>query len=128
MTLSSREYAREDDSALPDLAPLMVINYARLQAGNPKESKRLLEACKDWGFFYLDLQGDGPQTTLREAKKVFDTGRNFFDKPLEEKLEFWTGKYDASELTGYKPAGTHAGVAKGTKDGWEALKVHKKNS
>lgn len=40
-----------------DTAPLLTIHLNKLEAGNADESARFFAACKDLGFFYLDMVG-----------------------------------------------------------------------
>lgn len=38
-------------------APLLTIHLSKLEAGDESESSRFFQACKDLGFFYLDMFG-----------------------------------------------------------------------
>lgn len=38
-------------------APLLTIHLSKLEAGDEDESSRFFQACKDLGFFYLDMFG-----------------------------------------------------------------------
>ena len=78
-------------------APLLRISLAKLISNDAKESARFFQACKDLGFFYLDLQ-DVPegQEILRDLDNLFDIGRRLFDLELEEKQ-----KYDFSGQGSY---------------------------
>lgn len=56
-------------------APLLRISLSKLSNHDEEESKRFFEACKDLGFFYLDLGGtlEG-QSILKDANNLFDVG------------------------------------------------------
>jgi isopenicillin N synthase-like dioxygenase len=66
-------------SALP------TIQLDRLRAGVGEESKRLLDACRTHGFFYLDLQSD--PILCRQWEDMLAVMKNYFEQPLEVKLK-----------------------------------------
>ena len=78
-------------------APLLRISLSKLQSNDAKESARFLQACKDLGFFYLDLR-DAPegQVILGELDSLFDVGKRLFDLELAQKQ-----KYDMSGQGSY---------------------------
>ncbi|KAK4506638.1 hypothetical protein PRZ48_000370 [Zasmidium cellare] len=82
---------------------LETVSLKKIQENDPAEQDRMFDACKNWGFFYLELPGSeqgevikkGADDACRVAEKVFQL-------PLEEKMEYtFTGK----QLWGYKKIG-----------------------
>lgn len=95
-------------------APLLRLSLSALRS-DPAESARLFQACKDLGFFYLDLQGDElGQELLRESDALFRLSRKLFDIGRDD-----LQKYDYSEqgsYYGYKGFGKGVVDRKGTLD------------
>ncbi|KAK5103158.1 hypothetical protein LTS08_003962 [Lithohypha guttulata] len=76
--------------AFPDdvpTAPLLRLSFAKLWDNDLEEVNRLLRACEDLGFFYLDLRGPGDDI-LADADNLFRVGENLYDLPLEEKKQY----------------------------------------
>lgn len=103
-------------------APLLRISLEKLVNGDPAEQDRVWEACRDLGFFYLDMRMDSASPTaqidgnaiLADVDKLFQVGEGLFDLPLEEKR-----KYDHSSrgsYFGYKGFGDSVIDAKGSSD------------
>ena len=76
----------------PDNVPtvsLTHISFLKLKAGDAAEVDRLFQACKQWGFFYLDFRDNVQGSTLLTlADQVLEIGKNVFDLDLEEKLKY----------------------------------------
>ena len=78
-------------------APLLRISLAKLLSGDAAEQDRVWKACRDLGFFYLDMRTneqipdagllDG-NAILDDADQLFQVGEGLFDLPLEEKQKF----------------------------------------
>ena len=64
-------------------APLLRLSLRRLLNRDEGEVVRFIRACKDLGFFYLDLDGDGV-SLLRDANQLFDVAEALCDLPLIE--------------------------------------------
>lgn len=77
------------------LAQLEVIDYEKLANGpDADEARRLFEACKHYGFFYLKLdQSEKGQQLLDLAKETFTLQKKVFDLPSEEKRPYDTGQF-----------------------------------
>ena len=56
-----------------------------LRAGDDTESKKLLSACRNQGFFYLDLNSDLELCKLWEGMLV--RMKHYFEQPLEVKMQ-----------------------------------------
>lgn len=83
---------------------LFTISLSKLLARDETETQRLIQACQEIGFFYLDLQDVGSTSKiLEDVERIFHTAVDLFDQPLEEKM-----KYDFSgrnSYFGYKTTG-----------------------
>ena len=78
-------------------APLLRLSLKNLLKNDPEESNRFFQACKDLGFFYLDLRGTSiGESILSDADRLFDVGEQLFELDLEEKQ-----KYDFSAQQSY---------------------------
>lgn len=86
-------------------APLLILSFDKLRNNDNEEIKRLIRACEDIGFFYLDLRGPGDDI-LEDADKLFKVSEELYDLSLEEKQ-----KYDfmhKNSYFGYKGFGANA--------------------
>lgn len=70
------------------IAPLLIIDFARLLRHDVSEVDRLVEACRTLGFFYLDLQGaeTESQTMLADWQGVLQKSKAYFSQSEEIKL------------------------------------------
>lgn len=82
---------------------LQTISLAKLQNGDQAEQNRMFEACKGWGFFYLEL-GDAEQGNiiLSGADDIARVGAQIMALPLDEKMKYVPAP---KELFGYKKVG-----------------------
>ncbi|QDS77150.1 hypothetical protein FKW77_001377 [Venturia effusa] len=80
------------------LAPLYRINYKKLVAGNAAEIERLFAACKDTGFFYLDLENE---PILKNVDEQFEIGEEFYKVPGFPKVDS-AGNKDWTEFINVK--------------------------
>ncbi|KAI7136265.1 Clavaminate synthase-like protein [Hortaea werneckii] len=147
----------DDELAFDDLppfpenvltAPLLRLNLNRLLQGNTRETEKLWNACRDIGFFYLDLRdgqarkrdsfqesetddndeaavptqidGDG---LLGDAAQLFSLGEKVFMLPTEEKQQY--DFKDRGSYFGYKGLGAGVIDSQGTKDRNEFYNVSK---
>lgn len=106
----------ENDSQHPPFpndvptAPLLRISLQKLLNNDELESGRLFTACKDLGFFYLDLRNTSEgKTILRLADELFNLGNDLYDLNLEEKE-----KYDFSAQNSYFGYTSSISMAPGT--------------
>ncbi|KAI8626834.1 2OG-Fe(II) oxygenase family oxidoreductase [Xylariaceae sp. FL1651] len=100
-------------------AYLQTLSFAKLAGKDPAELSKLLDACKQQGFFYLDLAGSDAAQGLEDRLKALSLTKEWFDRPMEEKMKL---RQD-SVTKGYKPIGTLSGVVKNKKDGFENIKM-----
>lgn len=82
------------------LVPLPRISLQKLQDGNSKETSLLYEACREWGFFLLNL-ADAPagKSVLDEAEKMFGLVSDTFALD-QDTLDQYAYK-PPTDLTGY---------------------------
>lgn len=98
---------------------MQTLDYGALLSHDPSEIDKLVNACIEEGYFYLDLRGIDGRRMLADQKETLSLMKRFFDAPIEVKNEFGL----ISSHLGYEPVGSRTGVAAGTKDGYEMLKV-----
>ncbi|KAL4790187.1 putative 2OG-Fe(II) oxygenase family oxidoreductase [Aspergillus venezuelensis] len=102
-----------------ETAPLCVIDWARLKADDAAESDRLLAACENQGFFYLDITSDA--SFLQDHQSVLRFADKYFHQDIEQKM-----KDDRqSDTHGYEPVATSAGAVNALPDYYESLKASK---
>ena len=74
------------------IAKLGFISLPQLRDGDQAESRALFDACKNDGFFLLDLRGDEQgEKILHDAGRLFDVGETLFDLSYDAKMEFVMG-------------------------------------
>jgi len=121
-------------------APLLRISLAKILSHDADEEQRLWNACRDLGFFYLDLRNPSPTsppptlsqppnddisgaTLLRNADALFALQQQLFDLPLQEKQKYdWSAR---GSYFGYKGYGAGVLDKKGTPDRNEFYNVSK---
>jgi len=140
------EFAFDDLPPFPEnvpTAPLLRLNLNRLLQGNEQETEKLWNACRDIGFFYLDLRDGqaGKRDSLQEeddeavasqldgnglledAARLFTLGEKLFMLPTEEKQQY--DFKDRGSYFGYKGLGAGVIDSKGTRDRNEFYNVSK---
>ncbi|KAG9201254.1 hypothetical protein G6514_005985 [Epicoccum nigrum] len=105
-------------------APLFRISLAKLTSQDEAEQERCWQACRELGFFYLDLRGCTPGCALlSDADALFELMRVFYALPVGEKV-----KYDFKKegsYFGYKGYGEGIVDASGGRDRNEFYNVSK---
>ena len=75
--------------AFPDdikTAPLVSVSFKDLENNESNASTALFEACKELGFFYLDLFGSElGEKIVQESEKLNTLQKEFFELPNEVK-------------------------------------------
>lgn len=67
---------------------MQTINYGLLLSQDPAEVDKVVNACLEDGYFYLDLQGIDGRRMLADQQETLKLMKRFFDAPLEAKNEF----------------------------------------
>jgi isopenicillin N synthase-like dioxygenase len=99
---------------------MQTIDYGLLLSQDPAEVDKVLKACLEEGYFYLDLTSIDGRRMLGDQQETLKLMKRFFDAPIEQKNEFGL----ISSHLGYEPLGSRTGAfGAGTKDGYEMLKV-----
>ncbi|KAG0654573.1 hypothetical protein C6P46_001594 [Rhodotorula mucilaginosa] len=112
------QYPRTDFPADLECHPLLVVDFAKVKAGDEQEIDQLYNACTNLGFFYLKNYGVEDLT-----EPMFDMGRATFSLPEEELLPFEQG--DSGMSAGYKAAGSNNVDARGNLDTIQFINVAK---
>lgn len=114
----AQQYPRTDFPADLECHPLLVVDYAKIKAGDQAEVDQLYKACTNLGFFYLKNHGVEDLT-----EPMFDMGKATFDLPLDELMPFEQG--DSGRSAGYKAVGSTNVDARGNLDQVEFINVAK---
>ncbi|OJD16780.1 hypothetical protein AJ78_03070 [Emergomyces pasteurianus Ep9510] len=101
-------------------APLLRLSLEKLLSHEEAEVERFYSACKDVGFFYLDLRGSA---ILTDADQLFDVGEQLFELDLSEKRQYDFSKQNS--YFGYKETGAAVVDSKGNTDRNEFYNVSK---
>ncbi|KAI7529475.1 Clavaminate synthase-like protein [Hortaea werneckii] len=146
---SNDELAFDDLPPFPEnvpTAPLLRLDLNRLLQGNHQETEKLWNACRDIGFFYLDLrdgqagkrdsfqeekqEADEAVTSqldgiglLEDAAHLFALAEKLFMLPTEEKQQY--DFKDRGSYFGYKGLGAGVIDSQGTRDRNEFYNVSK---
>jgi isopenicillin N synthase-like dioxygenase len=64
---------------------LQTINLSLLEAGDPNERQRLVHACRDQGFVYLNLARD--PHLVDDWDRILEFMAQYFAKETEEKMK-----------------------------------------
>lgn len=84
-----------------DVAPLEIIDLARLVQGEPDEVEKLLGAARSPGFFYLDLRRDPfGRKLLADLPIVYAVSEKYFDQPHELKMKDYRDGQSATQDRG----------------------------
>ncbi|GAA6045959.1 hypothetical protein NBRC10513_005359 [Rhodotorula toruloides] len=112
------QYPRTDFPADLECHPLLVVDFAKIAAGDEQEIDALYSACTNLGFFYLKNFG------FEEViEPMFEMGKATFSLPDDELMPFEQG--DSGMSAGYKKAGANNVDAKGNLDTVQFINVSK---
>ncbi|KAL9941692.1 hypothetical protein ACHAO3_009175, partial [Verticillium nonalfalfae] len=67
---------------------MQTIDYGLLLSQDPGEIDKVVNACLEEGYFYLDLQGIDGRRMLSDQQETLKLMKRFFDAPIEAKNEF----------------------------------------
>lgn len=82
---------------------LQTISLKKIQQNDSAEQERMVDACKNWGFFYLELPESEEGEVIRTgAGDVCRAAEKVFQLPLEEKEKY---VFKNKSLFGYKKVG-----------------------
>lgn len=100
------EFVPEDYPPFPaDLKTidLQTISLQKIQNADSAEQDRMFAACKNWGFFYLDLaQSDQGELISQGAAQVARVAEGVMALPLQEKEQY---PFADGDIFGYKKVG-----------------------
>ncbi|GAA5829462.1 hypothetical protein JCM11251_005060 [Rhodosporidiobolus azoricus] len=118
MVNAPTSYPRTDFPEDLKCHPLLVVDFAKVAAGDEAEIDTLYKACTTIGFFYL--KNFGFEDVI---EPMFDMGKATFDLSPEELAPFEQG--DSGMSAGYKAAGANNVDAKGNLDTIQFINVAK---
>jgi non-haem dioxygenase in morphine synthesis N-terminal len=73
---------------LQPIAEISTISLAKLVADDTCEAQAVLDACRQLGFFLLNLSGDTVgEEMIKEVDQVFEMVREIMDLAMEEKIQ-----------------------------------------
>ena len=85
-------------------APIARISLSKILDNDPSESAAVLEACRNQGFFYLDLRSISQgENLIQESEDLLRLSYEVFGRPYDYKNEHALIK--GVSLFGYKEAG-----------------------
>jgi hypothetical protein len=97
-------------------ADIHTIDFDLLQDGDASEARKVYEASKGYGFFYLS-------NTHVDYDFMFDLANDTFTLPLDEKMKYEMG--NTGRYFGYKMSGSNYVDSKGTPDKSEFYNISK---
>lgn len=97
-------------------ADIYSVDFNLLAAGNEEEARKVFEASRGYGFFYLS-------NTHIDYDFMFDLANETFKLPLDEKMKYEMG--NTGRYFGYKMSGSQYVDKKGTPDKSEFYNVSK---
>ncbi|KAL7425264.1 hypothetical protein Q5752_000952 [Cryptotrichosporon argae] len=85
-------------------APLVSVSLAALEAGDAAASAAFFAACKELGFFYLDLLGSElGEAIVRESEELHALQQEFFRLPFDVKNQYGRPHLDPFYAYRYYP-------------------------
>lgn len=112
---------RIDESLPPfpsdvECADIYEVDYPKLASGDREEARKVFDASRGYGFFYLS-------NTDIDYQYMFDVAQETFDLPVDEKMKYEMGNQGG--YFGYKMSGSNYIDDKGTPDNMEFYNVSK---
>ena len=98
------------------IADIYEVDFDALEAGDQEEARKVFEASRGYGFFYLSK-------THIDYNFMFDVANETFQLPLDEKMRYEMGNQGG--YFGYKMSGSNYVDDKGTPDKSEFYNVSK---
>lgn len=85
-------------------APLVSVSFAKLESGDKETSEAFVKACKELGFFYLDMFGSElGEKIVADAEKLNEIQKVFFDLPFDVKNKYGRPHLDPFYAYRYYP-------------------------
>ncbi|KAL9612472.1 MAG: hypothetical protein Q9167_002944 [Letrouitia subvulpina] len=106
------------------VAALETIHCESLRYGANDEPAKLLRACRNNGFFYLDMRGL-QNDYLQAVEDIYALECDLFELPEELLKQYDIDKLSKGKLNGYKPLGRNRGGLSDGKDGFESYALPK---
>ncbi|KAL9044625.1 MAG: hypothetical protein Q9214_002250 [Letrouitia sp. 1 TL-2023] len=106
------------------VAALETIHCKSLLYGANDEPAKLLRACRNNGFFYLDMR-DLQDGFLQTIEDIYALERDLFELPEEILRQYDIDRLSKGKLNGYKPLGRNRGGLSDGKDGFESYALPK---
>ncbi|KAK5166916.1 uncharacterized protein LTR77_007645 [Saxophila tyrrhenica] len=97
-------------------ADIFTVDFDRLREGDPEEARKVYEASKGYGFFYLS-------NTHVDYDFMFDLANQTFNLDPDEKMKYEMG--NTGSYFGYKMSGSNYVDSKGTPDKSEFYNISK---
>ena len=95
------------------VADIYSVDYEKLKTGDQDEAKKVFEASRGYGFFYLS-------NTHIDYNFMFDLAEETFNLPIDTKMKYEMG--NTGSYFGYKMSGSNYVDEKGTPDKSEFYK------
>ncbi|EXF86343.1 hypothetical protein CFIO01_00040 [Colletotrichum fioriniae PJ7] len=114
--------SKKMDGASAPYAPtanLDTVVFSKVLDRDPATMEKIISACENVGFFYLDISDQYSATMLENLDKLNIVMKDWFDQPTAAKRKELAISMASH---GYKPIGSQAGTH-GGRDGWEVLKT-----
>jgi len=97
-------------------ADIWMVDFDQLAKGDPSEAKKVFDACRGYGFFYI-------KNHHVDSDFMFDLANTVFKLPYEEKMKYDMGT--TGGYFGYKRSGSQYVDDKGTADHSEFYNISK---
>jgi hypothetical protein len=110
MTITMPSRVEESIAPFPDdvpVADIYTVDFDKLSAGDAEEARKVYDASRGYGFFYLS-------NTHVDHEFMFDLANETFKLPLDEKMKYEMGNMGG--YFGYKMSGSNYVDSKGTPD------------
>jgi isopenicillin N synthase-like dioxygenase len=88
MAVSNGETIAVAPKSYGPLANLDTITFSKLLDRNPEQVSKLLSACENVGFFYLDISDQYSATMLENLEGVNSAMREWFAQPESVKRKY----------------------------------------
>ncbi|KAL0931404.1 uncharacterized protein CTRU02_214139 [Colletotrichum truncatum] len=119
MTVSGSKKMVGATAPYEPVANLDTVVFSKVLDRDPETISKIISACENVGFFYLDISDQYSATMLNNLEKLNSVMKDWFAQPTAAKRKELAISMASH---GYKPIGSQAGTH-GGRDGWEVLKT-----